>query len=289
VKKLWRVAAAAVAVGLVAWVAVVALQMSLAPTADGPSAPSPAAAVQPVVPASTAAGPEPAVRYPIEPAPSSAATPPDVRHVLGGVFGNPVLLSMFQLDDFPRRVVATVDNLGRTHAPSRLWPLNPVGGRFGVDAVPGGSAIGVDNAMRYALYVQLLDHVDLKQLVAAYKQLYPQLQQAYQDLGFPRRYFNDRVVQVIDQLLATPEIGAPLMVHLPQVNGPIEPPRPWILYEFDDAALESLSAGQRIMLRVGLVNERRLKAQLTQIRASIAPGRAVPGSGAGGTSAAPRP
>ena len=39
-----------------------------------------------------------------------------------------------------------------------------------------------------------------------------------------------------------------------------------MLYQFDDPALESLSAGQKILLRMGSVNERRVKAKLAELR-----------------------
>jgi hypothetical protein len=47
-----------------------------------------------------------------------------------------------------------------------------------------------------------------------------------------------------------------------------------VRYEFADPALESLSSGQKIMLRVGPVNERRLKEKLAEIRGELA-GRLV--------------
>jgi hypothetical protein len=37
-----------------------------------------------------------------------------------------------------------------------------------------------------------------------------------------------------------------------------------------DSSLESLTAGQKILLRVGPVNQRRLKSKLTEIRQAIA-------------------
>jgi hypothetical protein len=102
-------------------------------------------------------------------------------------------------------------------------------------------------------------------------QLYPSLQRAYEELGYPKRYFNDRFVDVIDLLLATPEpISAP-KVHLPTVNGPVQPQRPWVLYEFDDPQLEGLAAGQKMLLRMGLRNERRVKVRLAELRNLIAP------------------
>jgi hypothetical protein len=66
-------------------------------------------------------------------------------------------------------------------------------------------------------------------------------------------------VEVIDHLLATPE--AP---------GPIRLAQPKVLYEFADPALEELSAGQKMMLRIGKGNRERIKAKLREIRAAIA-------------------
>jgi hypothetical protein len=115
----------------------------------------------------------------------------------------------------------------------------------------------------------------MRQAFALYRRLYPSLQQAYEDIGYPKRYFNDRLVEVIDLLLATPAVDGPLKVHLPTINGPLQPERPWVLYEFDDPALQSLAAGQKVLLRMGPVNERRMKTKLAEIRrlltASAAP------------------
>jgi hypothetical protein len=181
---------------------------------------------------------------------------------------------MFQLQDFPRRVVATVDNLGRSHAPAALWPVNPAAGRLVVENRDGAVAISADNGLRYTPYVLLLENVDMRQAFALYRRLYPSLQQAYEDIGYPKRYFNDRLVEVIDLLLATPSVDGPLKVHLPTINGPLQPERPWVLYEFDDPALQSLAAGQKVLLRMGPVNERRMKTKLAEIRRLLTAGAA---------------
>jgi hypothetical protein len=130
--------------------------------------------------------------------------------------------------------------------------------------------IGTGNAARYEPFVRLIEEVDLRRLAAAYVQLYPSLQRAYEELGYPKRYFNDRLVDVIDLLLATPEPASAAKVHLPTLNGPVQPQRPWVLYEFDDPQLEALTAGQKILVRMGLRNERRVKARLAELRGLIA-------------------
>ncbi len=234
-----------------------------------PVSPPPVATVTPPAQAPAAlAASEPAIKHPIE-APvdnQQVAAPPDVEAALTELFGRKTVLSMFQIQDFARRFVATVDNLGRPYAPVAVWPVNPTPGRLIVETKDGAEVIGADNGLRYTAFVLLLETVDLRKAVAIYSRLYPQLQQAYEDLGFPRRYFNDRLVEVIDLLLATPDLDQPLKVRLPQINGPIQPERPWVLYEFEEPALQSLTAGQKILLRMGPVNERRMKGKLMEIR-----------------------
>jgi hypothetical protein len=242
-----------------------------------PSAPPPAPIEEPAAAAVTPAPPAasaPAIQHPIAAASEAAgsAPPRDVETVLTELFGPKSVHALFQLDGFARRVAATVDNLGRSHAPARLWPLNPTAGRFTVDQRGGAQVVGADNGLRYTPYVLLLESVDLRRLVAAYTSMYPQFQQAYEDLGYPHGYFNDRLVEVIDLLLATPDASDATRVHLPAINGPVQPTRPWVLYEFDDPALQSLAAGQRILLRMGPVNQRRVKAKLAEIRRLLTAG-----------------
>ncbi len=193
--------------------------------------PVPAAA-----PASQAPAASAAILHPIDQAVAAEApaAPLVLDAALAELFGRKAVLSLFQLQDFPRRFVATVDNLGRTHAPASSWPVNPAGGRFMVERRDGAEIISADNGLRYTPYLLAIEAVDLRRMVALYARLYPQLQQAYEDIGYPNRYFNDRLVEVIDQLLATPEVSGPLKVHLPVINGPLQPERPWVLYEFDD-------------------------------------------------------
>lgn len=225
----------------------------------------------PAAPASApTAAPEPAIAPPIEPPVTQApleAT--EIGPALTELFGRKAVMSFLQVDDFPRRFVATVDNLGRSHAPPMLWPVNPTPDRFTVEEVDGALVIANANSQRYTTFLLLAETVDVPRAVDLYVRMYPLLQRTYEELGFPRRQFNDRLIAVIDQLLATPEPKRPLKVELTEVKGPIPSVRPWVRYEFADPELESLSAGQKIVLRVGAVNGRRLKAKLAEVRQEL--------------------
>ena len=233
---------------------------------------APAATSAPEIALKPAAAPPqasaPRLHYPIDPglAAGSSAAAFDGQKALEDLFGLNTVQSLFRLDDFPRRLASTIDNLGRSHAPPALWPVQPAGGRFAVEERDGAIFIGADNGLRYTPYVLLLETVDLRQAVGIYARIYPSLQRAYEELGYPGSYLNDRLVQVIDLLLATPEIDAPLAVYLPPIEGPMRPQRPWLLYEFVDPNLQSLTSGQKALLRTGSINERRIKTRLAEIR-----------------------
>jgi hypothetical protein len=216
----------------------------------------------------------PAIEHPVElPASDSAALPALgdsdalVSEGLSSLLSRQNLLIFLQLDGFVRRVVATVDNLPRSHAPANRWPVNPTPQRFltqpGSD---GRETMAAANSQRYRPLVQMIEAVDSAQAVTLYRRLYPLFQQAYQELGFPDRYFNDRLVQVLDHLIATPLQPQPLAVTLVEVKGTVPSLRPWVRYEYADPKLEAMSAGQKMLMRTGPDNQARLQAKLKEIR-----------------------
>jgi hypothetical protein len=73
-----------------------------------------------------------------------------------------------------------------------------------------------------------------------YVHFYPLFQSAYEQLGYQNAYFNDRLVFVLDHLLATPNPPDPILLAQPAV-----------LYTYADPSLEKLSAGQKVLLRIG--------------------------------------
>ncbi len=214
--------------------------------------------------------PEPPIRYPLE-APAGFARPlkaGEVRQALVDLLGREALAAFLQIDQFPRRVVATVDSLGRSHAPHLLWPVNPAPDRFLAGDLDG-PVIAPDNSSRYTPFVLFAESVDTVRVIDLYVRMYPLLQAAYQELGFTDRHFNDRLIEVIDLLLATPDVEYPVRLQLTEVRGLIPSLRPWTRYEFADPSLESLSAGQKILLRAGPENQRRLKGKLGEIRREL--------------------
>lgn len=247
----------------------VAVPASSAPTM---APPAPLAVPAPEEPASGPQNPIDALALPDQALPSLTGGDDYVASALEALLGNGKAASLLQMDGFVRRVVATVDNLARGQAPARMWPVQPTPERFTVSGTGNAETIALDNAARYSGFVQVVESVDVQRAAALYARLYPLFQQAYEELGYPGRYFNDRLVAVIDHLLLAPEPQGPVRVTLTEVKGDVTSMRPWVRYEFTDPELQSLSSGQKIMVRVGLVNERRLKQRLRALRAAVATG-----------------
>jgi hypothetical protein len=206
------------------------------------------------------ANPVPQTAAPQEqPLPTLGDSDIPAQQALAGVIGQADADHWFKPDMLIRHIVVTIDNLSRKRAAVDLRPTKPVPGAFAVQGDDQHATIDPANYRRYAPYVQALQMLDVKQLAAAYFHFYPLFQQAYQNLGYPNGYFNDRLVETIDNLLQTPD-----------VKGDIQLVRPNVMYQYADPMLEDLSAGQKMLLRMGPQNEAIVKAKLKELRAAIA-------------------
>lgn len=216
----------------------------------------------PPMPAAAATGPR--IDNPIAPAagaplPTLADSDVSVAGELAGLFHTRGLSDLFYPEGIARRFVATVDNLPREQVAATVRWMKPPPGAITVRGEEPSLSLAPQNSERYAKYLELLAAGDTHQAVAVYKHFYPLLQQAYDELGYPGHYFNDRVVEVIDHLLATPDVADPVpLIH------------PSVVYKFADPRIEARSAGQKAMIRIGRDNANAVKAKLREIRAQIA-------------------
>jgi len=226
----------------------------------------------PTVPASAppeAVAPEPAARieHPVPASPDAAATTPlpdlnDSDKALIDALGDAssgVNLGQYLVpESVVRHIVVTVDNLPRQKVAVDKRPVTPAAGAFIADGDELHATLDRRNFRRYEPMMDVIRKADMQRFAAVYLRFYPLFQKAYQDLGYPTGYFNDRLVKVIDMLLATPQIA-----------GPIELIRPNVMYVFADPKVEALPAGQKLLIRIGPDNATAVKAKLMELRAII--------------------
>jgi len=159
------------------------------------------------------------------------------------------------------KFVTTMDNLTSSHISNRVRPIGPVAGRFAVVDLDDDQKyhLSESNFRRYDFLVDIFTNADHDAIFEIYQRFYPLLQEAFIGLGYPEGYLNDRVVEVIDHLLDTPEVASPIQLV-----------RPHVLYEFSAPEIEALSSGQKMLLRMGSDHAARVKQTLRQFRTRIA-------------------
>jgi hypothetical protein len=226
--------------------------------------PPPAEPAIAATPPPVAAPEEPAIKHPLPAAQQQEALPAlnesddTIQGAVKGIIGEKPFEQIFIPDDLVRHIVVTIDNLPEQKVAEKIRALKPVPGKFAVQGSDVAPVLDPANYARYESLVKLLASTDTKQLIATYTRYYPLFQEAYESLGHPPEYFNDRLVVVVDHLLETPE-----------VHDPVRLVQPSVYYQFADPQLESLSAGQKALIRMGSANAAQVKAKLREVRRGL--------------------
>jgi hypothetical protein len=195
---------------------------------------------------------------PSPPLPELDESDAEVAAALEEAAGEVLVANQLRPESIVRNLVATVDNLTREALWINARAVPPVSGRFIVEGSEDAPLLGEANFRRYDAIFERIGAVDAEALARAYQRHYPLLQQAYEELGYPGRQFHNRALEVIDHLLATPRVNTPIALEQPHV-----------LYKFADPALEGLSSGQKIMLRIGPENAAVARSKLIELRAAL--------------------
>ena len=194
-----------------------------------------------------------------EPLPALNESDPEFRQELSGMVGaNPLAVYVVK-DHVISRMVSTLDSLMARQVPAEINPVKPADDEFIVETDGERTVMSPENFARYDGYVALLNGMDAGSLIITYQRYAPLFQEAWEENG-GEGDFDDRLVEVIDHLLTTPDVPPPVYLVKPEA-----------VYLFEEPALESLSAGQKILIRMGSANAAIVKEKLTDIRSEIKP------------------
>jgi hypothetical protein len=219
----------------------------------------------------------------VEPTPAPAATPTPtlaerlserlagttlktsdvvVRELVSELSSHPKVAVWLANDDLVRRFVAAVDNIANGVSPTtQLGFLRP-SGSFQVQQSGDELVIDPKSFTRYDLITDVFVSLDTDGTAALYRELEPLIDDAYAEISPPGSRFSDRLEAAFDHLLAvTPPSGDPTLE------------RKVVTYVYTDEGLESLSAAQRQLLRMGPDNVLRIKAKLRDLKAALAADR----------------
>lgn len=107
---------------------------------------------------------------------------------------------------------------------------------------------------RYNMVADVAASVDARRAAEFYHLLRPLIQDAYAELGYGDKSFDDVMFEAIGRLLETPVIEEPILLV-----------QPVVMYKYQDDKLESLSPVQKQLIRMGPRNTRLLQNKMREI------------------------
>jgi len=206
---------------------------------------------------------DPALEIIIEPEAIPQPLPPliesdaEVTSSLAGIAGADSVAEYLVMDQIISRVVASIDSLTSRQVPVHINPIRPAGDKFLVDTEGERMVMSPRNFARYDGYIALLQNTDSGSLIQLYRRYYPLFQQAWEENGGAGS-FNDRLMVVFDNLMETPDIPGPVYLTKPEA-----------VYQFENPQLESMIAGQKILIRMGSANATVVKEKLAELRSQL--------------------
>ncbi|TVL22444.1 hypothetical protein AYI92_04095 [Shewanella xiamenensis] len=196
---------------------------------------------------------------PVETVPNLPESDTFVHQKALALISNNVVGSSLVNQDIIRQFVVFVDNLAQGELTRKVSPIKGPEKLFTVSEITNKVYLNPESYHRYDAYATVIANMDEQSLMHTYKQLTPLFDEAFAELGYSNAKFNDRMLQAIKVMLAAPIIEEPIELSSISVN-----------YRFVDPNLEALPSAQKLLVRMGPENTRKVKASLRKMESQLA-------------------
>lgn len=175
-----------------------------------------------------------------------------VRERVTGMEAGNTLADLITTEDLVRRFVVFAENVGDGSLPQLDYPVKRLPQAMAVRELDENLyEMQAVSYQRFTPIVNAVAALEPEQGMAMYRVLKPLLQQAYAEIGFANRNFDEAVVKAIDEIL-----------NARTAEGPFQLVKPKVMYVYADAEIESMSPVEKQLLRMGPENAAKLKAAL---------------------------
>jgi len=196
---------------------------------------------------------------PVETVPNLPESDAFVHQKALALISNNVVGSSLVTQDLIRQFVVFVDNLAQGEFCLLYSPIKGPEKLFTVAEITNKVYLNPESYHRYDAYATVIANMDEQSLMHTYKQLTPLFDEAFAELGYSNAKFNDRMLQAIKVMLAAPIIEEPIELSSISVN-----------YRFVDPNLEALPSAQKLLVRMGPENTRKVKTALRKMESQLA-------------------
>jgi hypothetical protein len=181
-----------------------------------------------------------------------------VRQLARELSSHPKIDLWLRSRDLVRRFTAAVDNIANGLSPRPHVDFFVPEGGFKIIKRGDLDYADPDGYNRYDPVVDVFVSLDSKKSINLLRGLKPLFQEAYRDLGYPNRDFEETLVRAIDELLRTPVVEGDILLEKAVVN-----------YLMFDPVLEGLSDAQKHLLRMGPENVGAVQAKLREMATAL--------------------
>lgn len=198
---------------------------------------------------------------PEPPLPDLADSDATALETLANLFGNDFVQQRIKPEFVIPRTVSVINSLDGEAPSLKTFPVQTLDTEPLTEETGDGEALlwTEANTARYEGLVAAIESVPPTEAATRYRRHYPLFQQAWEELGETEPYFNDRLIDAIDHLLATPEVELPFEVT------PYED-----RLHFADESLQEQSWGRKMLLRMGPDQAAAIKRWLRDFRQELA-------------------
>lgn len=203
-------------------------------------------------------------------APATPATPesttlpplgeldPYVRSTVGSLTQMSAASTWLATDHLAEQFTAIVQGVSEGKAPSRMLAAFRPSTPLTVATRGGQTVIDPRSYARYDSVADAVTSLDAAASVRAYRTLAPRLNEAYGQLGISDSTLDAALQHAIIRLVKTPIPDGDIAVE-PRGGG----------WAFANADLEALSPAQKLLIRTGPANAKRIQARLREIGAAL--------------------
>lgn len=216
--------------------------------------PEPEAVQEPVASA-------PAETSPPEPEPEPSVVLPSldesdafVRELVEALSSHMQLARWMVTEGLLRKFTVVVDNIAEGVSPAPHLPFLKPEEKFNATYRSGWFYVDPASYDRYDLVADVFSSIDARATAELYRDLKPLIREAYAELGYPDRNFDETFALALDRLL-----------KVPLLEGDIELDGSTVSYKYADQALERLSPAQKHFLRMGPRNVKMIQVKLAEL------------------------
>ena len=191
----------------------------------------------------------------IEPLPALAESDDFVAKkalaVASGMKIEPLILKK----DMARQFVVFIDNLAQGELIRKASPMIGPDNKFTTSEITNKTYLNPDSYHRYDIYADFVSGLNDQELAATYRELKPLFEEAFAELGYTDTSFDARIQQAFKMIADAPIVEDPIELTSISVN-----------YKYVDANLEALPNAQKLLIRMGPENTRKIKNAVKRLQ-----------------------